>query len=77
MSKVLFWRAGAVVEGNEATANEAARLGCLGRPCVILENEIVRYRYGSIDTRRNEWKHLPLEQFPKAFRLALLIMDVR
>ena len=35
------------------------------------------YRYGTLDIRRHQWKHMPFDEFPKAFRLALLIMDVR
>ena len=77
MSKVLFWRGGAVVEGVHATLKEASRLGCLSRPCVNLMENNPTYRYGTFDIRGQEWKHLPLAEFPKAFRLALLIMDVR
>jgi len=77
MSTVLFWRGGQVIEGNEPTAKEAARLGCLGAPCVDTNSTIHIFRYGTLDFRKHEWKHLPFEQFPPGFKTALLLLEVR
>lgn len=76
MKAAYFWVNGKIVTRDTWVSAEVARAeGLCEIPCVDAFEAQPDRRYGLFERGRG-WAHIPIEQFPKAFRLELLLLGV-
>ena len=75
MSRCIFWKDGGVFIFERVWVEEARREGLTDLLCVDEVHIDPKDRYGLFHSTWG-WGHIPLEDFPKEFRLHLLLMGV-
>lgn len=84
MSNAYVWKDEAVlVIGHEIWTDDASNYGILSCPMVDTNCKGIYERYGHFtegfdDTASFDvaWRHIPLEKFPKEFRMHLLLLNI-
>lgn len=77
MNNCYFWKDGNVLVTEQVLAEEAIRYNYTDLLCVDACRTDPESRYGVFkNAPQRGWKHVPLENFPKEFRMHLLLLGV-
>lgn len=75
MNRTIFWRDGEVIISERVWVEEAREGGLTDLLCVDEAHTDPRTRYGMFHSSM-DWVPVPLSDFPKEFRLHLLLLGV-